>query len=202
MTTQAHRAHILCRLRRRHPRGFVTPGRCGKRRPPLPPVESVPQRTELLSGVQRGNQVILSWPAPLRNAPDGSVQSIRRIDVYRLAEPSDAPLPLTEEEFGVRATLIGSVPFAQIEQVTTGTLSYIDALELTEPVRLRYALRYVNDANQRAAFSNFLLIEPATRVSQPPDHRRQRNARDGGRHPLADAARQRRWLDARQPARL
>ena len=37
---------------------------CGKRRPPLPPVERVPQRTELLSGVQRGNQVILSWPAP------------------------------------------------------------------------------------------------------------------------------------------
>src|SRR5918911_4627230 len=59
---------------------------CGKRRPPQPPVERVPQRTELLSGVQRGNEVILSWPAPLRNAPDGSVQSVRRIDVYRLAE--------------------------------------------------------------------------------------------------------------------
>lgn len=143
-------------------------GACGKRRPPLPPVESIPQRTELLSGVQRGNQVILSWPAPLRNAPDGSVQSIRRIDVYRLAEPSNAPLPLTEEEFAARSTLIGSVPFAQIEQATTGTLSYIDPLELTEPVRLRYALRYVNDANQRAAFSNFLLIEPASRISQPP----------------------------------
>ncbi len=141
---------------------------CGKRRPPLPPVERVPQRTELLSGVQRGTQVILSWPAPLRNAPDGNVQSIRRIDVYRLAEPSAAPLPLTEEEFGVRATLIGSVSYAQIEQSTTGTLSYVDTLELSEPVRLRYALRYVNDANQRAAYSNFLLIEPATRVSQPP----------------------------------
>jgi hypothetical protein len=59
---------------------------CGKRRPPLPPVERVQQRTELLSGAQRGNGVILSWPAPLRNAPDESVQSIRRIDVYRLAE--------------------------------------------------------------------------------------------------------------------
>ena len=49
---------------------------CGKRRPPLPPVERVQQRTELLSGVQRGNQVILSWPVPLRNAKDESVQSI------------------------------------------------------------------------------------------------------------------------------
>ncbi|MGB9179731.1 MAG: hypothetical protein WCB68_10850, partial [Pyrinomonadaceae bacterium] len=72
---------------------------CGKRRPPQPPVESVPQRTELLSGAQRGNQVILSWPAPLRNASNSSVQSIRRIDIYRLAEKPSAPLPLTEDEF-------------------------------------------------------------------------------------------------------
>ena len=140
---------------------------CGKRRPPLPPTERVPQRTELLSGVQRGNQVILSWPAPRRNAPDESVQSIRRIDVYRVAERPADPLPLTEEEFGARATLIGSVPYAEIERAGE-TLSYADTLTLTEPVRLRYALRYVNAEGQRAAFSNFLLLEPAPRVSQPP----------------------------------
>jgi hypothetical protein len=140
---------------------------CGKRRPPLPPVERVPQRTELLSGAQRGNQVILSWPAPRLNAPEGSVQSIRRIDVYRLAEGVADPLPLTEEEFAARATLIGSVPFGQIEEAS-GTISYIDQLALGQPVRLRYALRYVNAAGQRAPFSNFLLIEPAPTVSQPP----------------------------------
>lgn len=139
---------------------------CGKRRPPLPPVERVPQRTELLSGVQRGNQVILSWPAPRRNAGDESVQSIRRIDVYRLAEGINDPLPLTEEEFSARSTLIGSVPFEQISQTTT--ITYTDELSLTEPVRLRYAVRYVNAAGQRASFSNFLLIEPASSVSQPP----------------------------------
>ena len=32
---------------------------CGKRRPPLPPVERVPQRTELLSGAQRGKHVLV-----------------------------------------------------------------------------------------------------------------------------------------------
>jgi fibronectin type 3 domain-containing protein len=140
---------------------------CGKRRPPLPPVERVPQRTELLSGVQRGNRVILRWPAPRRNAPDESVQSIRRVDVYRLAEGVDDPLPLTEEEFSARATLIGSVTFEEIRNAKE-TLTYSDELTLREPVRLRYAVRYVNASNQRAAFSNFLLIEPATSVSQPP----------------------------------
>jgi fibronectin type 3 domain-containing protein len=141
---------------------------CGKRRPPQPPVERIPQRTELLSGVQRGNQVILSWPAPRRNASSGSVQSIRRIDVYRVAEKPNAPLPMTEEEFGARATLIGSVTFADI-QGATDTLSYTDKLELAgEPSRLRYAVRYVNASGQRASFSNFLLIEPAAKIAEPP----------------------------------
>jgi hypothetical protein len=141
---------------------------CGKRRPPLPPVERVQQRTELLSGVQRGNQVILSWPAPLRNASDVSVQSIRRIDVYRLAEKPRAPLALTEEEFATRSTLIGSVTYEEIKKASE-VLSYTDTLELAgEPTRLRYAIRYVNAAGQRAAFSNFLLLEPAARISQPP----------------------------------
>ncbi len=141
---------------------------CGKRRPPLPPLENVPQRTELLSGVQRGNQVILSWPALLRNAPASSVQSIRRIDIYRLAEKPTAPLPLTEEEFATRSTLIGSIPYETISAADQ-TISYFDTLELAgEPTRLRYALRYVNAAGQRAAFSNFLLIEPAAKIAEPP----------------------------------
>ena len=141
---------------------------CGKRRPPLPPVERIPQRTELLSGAQRGNQVILSWPAPRRNAGEGSVQSIRRVDVYRVAEKPNAPLPMTEEEFATRANLIGSVTYEEIKKAGD-ELIYTDTLELAgEPARLRYAVRYVNAAGQRAAFSNFLLIEPAAKVAEPP----------------------------------
>lgn len=141
---------------------------CGKRRPPLPPIERIPQRTELLSGAQRGNQVILSWPAPRRNAGEGSVQSIRRVDVYRVAEKPNAPLPMTEEEFATRSTLVGSVTYEEIKKGGEN-LTYIDTLELAgEPARLRYAVRYVNAAGQRAAFSNFLLIEPAAKVAQPP----------------------------------
>ncbi len=147
---------------------FIVLSGCGKRRPPLPPLERVQQRTEFLSGVQRGNQVILSWPAPQRNAPDSSVQSIRRIDVYRLAEKPGAPLPLTEEEFASRSTLIGSVTYDQIKAADQA-LTYTDTLELAgEPTRLRYAVRYVNAAGQRAAFSNFLKIEPAARIAQAP----------------------------------
>lgn len=148
--------------------GLIVIAGCGKRRPPLPPVERVQQRTELLSGAQQGNEVILSWPAPVRNAPDSSVQSIRRIDVYRLAEKPGAPLALTEEDFAARSTVVGSVTFEQIMNAGD-TLTYRDTLELGgQPTRLRYAIRYVNASGQRAAFSNFLSIEPAARIAQAP----------------------------------
>jgi fibronectin type 3 domain-containing protein len=141
---------------------------CGKRRPPLPPIERIPQRTEELTGVQRGNQVILIWPAPLRNASQGSVQSIHRVDVYRVAEKSSAPLALTEDQFAARALLVGSVPFDEINKGGP-RLTYVDTLELAgQPARLRYAIRYVNAAGQRAAFSNFFLMEPAAKVALPP----------------------------------
>ena len=114
---------------------------CGKRRPPLPPIEKVPQRTEQLTGIQRGNQVILMWPAPLRNATSGSVQSIRRVDVYRVAEKLTAPLPLTEDQFAARSLLVGSLSYDQIQRGGS-TLTYTDTLELAgEPARLRYAIR-------------------------------------------------------------
>src|SRR6266576_1377253 len=141
---------------------------CGKRRPPLPPVERIPQRTESLSGAQRGNQVVLSWPAPRRNASEGSVQSIRRVDVYRVAEKPNSPLPLTEDEFAARAILIGSVSYEEIKKAGEN-LTYTDTLELAGvPARLRYAVRYVNGAGQSAAFSNFFLMEPAAKVADPP----------------------------------
>ena len=141
---------------------------CGKRRPPLPPVERIPQLTENLSGAQRGNQVVLSWPAPRRNAGEGSVQSIRRVDVYRVAEKPNAPLPMTEDEFAARAILIGSVSYDEIKKAGEN-LTYTDTLELAGvPARLRYAVRYVNAAGQSAAFSNFFLMEPAAKVADPP----------------------------------
>lgn len=74
---------------------------------------------------------------------------------------------MTEDEFAVRSTLVGSVTYDEIKKAGPN-LTYTDTLELTEPARLRYAVRYVNAAGQRAAFSNFFLMEPAARVAAPP----------------------------------
>lgn len=140
---------------------------CGKRKPPLPPIEKVAQRVEI-TGFQRGNQVRLSWTMPARNAPDGSIQNISRADVYRLAEVTTSPESLTEEEFASRSTLIASVPI-QDSDFALKTLNYYDTLSFAgQNIRLRYAVRFVNASGSKAAFSNFLLIEPAPRIANPP----------------------------------
>ena len=140
---------------------------CGKRGVPVPPKERVLQRVEI-SGYQRGNQVILSWKMPNRNAAAGSVLNISRADVYRLAEPVTAPLQISEEEFANRSTLIAAMPITNAD-FGAKTLLYKDTLQFAgQAARLRYAIRFVNAAGQKAAFSNSLLIEPTSKVAGGP----------------------------------
>ena len=140
---------------------------CGKRKPPLPPLEKVQQRLEL-SGIQRGNLVMLSWMLPDKNADKGSILNIKRADIYRLAEPLNVPLTLSEEEFASRSILISTLPI-DASDFSRKQITYADNLEFTaQAVRLRYAIRLVNASGQKAAFSNFLLIEPSSGVARNP----------------------------------
>lgn len=140
---------------------------CGKRKPPLPPVEKVRQRVEI-SGFQRGSKIILSWEMPARNAPDGNILNIKGADIYRLAESLNDSQTLSEEEFANRSILIGNLPITDAD-FALKRLSYTDTLEFAgQPARLRYAIRFINSSGQKAAFSNFLLIEPSAGVAGNP----------------------------------
>lgn len=140
---------------------------CGKRQPPLPPIERVEQRVQI-SGFQRGNQIRLSWVMPARNASNSSVLNISRADIYRLAEPINSTQSLTEDEFASRSTLIASLPIKE-DDFARKTLTYFDTLDFAgKDIRLRYAIRFVNASGSKAAFSNFLLIEPAPKVANAP----------------------------------
>lgn len=140
---------------------------CGKRGLPVPPKERVLQRVEI-SGFQRGNQIILSWKMPARNASKGSVLNISRADIYRLAEPMTSPLQLSEEEFSNRSTLIAALSITEAD-FGAKTLTYKDALEFAgQAARLRYAIRFVNATGQKAGFSNALLVAPTSKVAANP----------------------------------
>jgi hypothetical protein len=111
---------------------------CGKRKPPLPPKERVAQRVEI-SGFQRGNQVILSWKMPARNAPEGNTLNIKRADIYRLAEPLTSPQGLSEGEFASRSTLVATLDIGD-DDFGMKTLNYADTLQFAgQAARLRYA---------------------------------------------------------------
>lgn len=145
----------------------LTVGACGKRKPPLPPNEKVMQRAEV-TGFQRGNQIILSWKMPMTNAAEGSVLHISRADVYRLTERLDAPQSLSEEEFASRSQIVATIPLTK-NDFGAKTLQYTDTLQFAgQPARIRYAIRFVNASGQRAAFSNFFLLEPAARIAVGP----------------------------------
>lgn len=140
---------------------------CGKRGAPVPPKERVLQRVDI-SGFQRGNQIILSWQMPARNAKKGSVLNISRADIYRLAEPINAPLQLSEEDFANRSNLIAAMPITDAD-FGLKSLTYKDTLEFAgQASRLRYAIRFVNASGQKAAFSNAMLIEPTSKVAVNP----------------------------------
>jgi hypothetical protein len=142
---------------------------CGKKTPPLPPVERVQQRVPI-SGFQRGNIITLAWTMPARNTKEGSVSNIDRVDIFRLAESVNSSLSLTEEEFASQSTLIKSFPVSN-DDFRLKQLTYQDTLDFAgQTVRLRYAIRFVNSSGQKAAFSNFLLIEPTARVAVPPSN--------------------------------
>lgn len=142
---------------------------CGKRKPPLPPIERVTQRIEI-SGKQFGNEILISWIMPVRNASDANVLNIDRADVYRLIEKDDSPKTLSEEEFANRSTLITSIPIKDTD-FGKKTLTFKDKLVFSgQPVRLRYAVRFVNSAGQKASFSNFLIIEPTAKTAEAPNN--------------------------------
>ena len=140
---------------------------CGKRKPPLPPVEKVSQRVEI-TGFQRGGQVVLAWRMPARNADQNSILNVSRVDIYRLAETAALSQAVSEEDFSSRSTLIASLPITAddfgLKQVT-----YTDTLEFSnQAATLRYAVRFVNKSGQKAGFSNFLLIEPSAQIADKP----------------------------------
>ena len=172
LTTRSKLSTVLKLARSKAPLALIavvvlTGLSCGKRKPPLPPRERVLQHVEV-TGFQRGNQVILSWKMPARNAPQGSVLNISRADIYRLAEPLSSPQTLSEEEFASRSTLVATLNIRDSD-FGAKELTYADTLQFAgQAARLRYALRFVNASGQKAGFSNFVLLEPAARIAGAP----------------------------------
>lgn len=147
---------------------------CGKVGAPVPPSRFT-QRASELAALQRGNQVLLSWPAPALVRDETSNSYIARIDIYRLTESRNEEPVLDAEDYESSAQVIGYLDRAAIEDQIRSTrrLQYSDTIDMSSAaglanIRLRYAVRYVNSREQAAAFSQTVAIEPVATISQPP----------------------------------
>lgn len=142
---------------------------CGKRAAPLPPTEKISQRASI-SGLQQGNQILVSWKMPARNTTENDALYIDKIDVYRLIEPLNSPQQITEEEFSSRSTIIDTISISE-NDFALKTLTFKDQLTFSDQAaRLRYAIRYVNKSGQKAAFSNVIILEPSAKIAGQPEN--------------------------------
>lgn len=113
---------------------------------------------------------MLSWTMAARNASDGNLLNISRADIYRLTEPANSASTISEEEFASRSTLIATVPISDSD-FALKQMTYSDTLNFAgQQARIRYAVRFANASGQKAAFSNFLVIEPTSKVADMPNN--------------------------------
>jgi hypothetical protein len=147
---------------------------CGKIGAPVPP-SRITQRATDLKAVQRGSAVVLSWQSPTLVGEQSSRDYISRVEVYRLRETKDQEPLLDPDDYEAAADLIGYLDRATLEALvkTVGGLQYTDSIDLksardASSVRLRYAVRYINERGQKSSFSNSVAIEPLAAVAAPP----------------------------------
>ncbi|MGA9770329.1 MAG: fibronectin type III domain-containing protein [Blastocatellia bacterium] len=147
---------------------------CGKVGAPVPPAR-ITVRTSDLSAIQRGGQIVLSWPAPPLGADEDSRSYIAQAVVYRLDEQRDQEPVLDPDDYEDLARVIGYLARATIEaQVKQlGHLEFNDAVNLGDQRvlanrRLRYAVRYLNKRDQPSVFSNTVALEPSPGIALPP----------------------------------
>jgi hypothetical protein len=150
---------------------------CGKMADPKPPLILIPRPTRELSATQLGDHIVLVWPVPKVNTNGTPVTTLKRIDVYRLTELRHdvAPPPISEEEFAKRAQIIKSIKAEDLNQFTrAGALTFTDDLAFDDRSQIfrrsfRYVVKFVNNKNKDAGFSNVLPISPIP-IPAPPEN--------------------------------
>lgn len=169
----AHRESAL-RLRFLFPFVALACLSCGKPGAPVPPVR-LTERTSNLTAVQRGANVLLSWPPPALVKDESDRAYIARVEIYRLVEQRDEEPVLDPDDFVELSDMVGDLERKEIEAQLQSArqLQFTDALDLGQPAdlantRLRYAIRYVNGRGQTATFSNSVVIEPVPGIAKPP----------------------------------
>jgi hypothetical protein len=125
---------------------------CGAVGDPMPPLLDIPQATTALTAVQRGDQVLINWPAPVRTTEGVAPRPARLgpIKIYRVVFPdlkasaSDADLKNAQE----------------IQQLEPGKISFTDPVDRAWIGHsVVYALKMTNRRGEAAGYSNVVAVQ-------------------------------------------
>lgn len=139
---------------------------CGKIGDPLPPIPKAPLIVSELTATQQGTSIILSFPV----AKETRTDKLKRVDIYRLIEPTAAPPGITADDYLTGAAMIASLPEAQLP-ARTSVITYVDPIDFkvaNDQTRYRYAVRLVNLDDRPADLSNYASLTPLSTVAEPP----------------------------------
>jgi hypothetical protein len=158
---------------------------CGRKLAPVPPVEVVPVRTELLKISQEGSDAVLRFPIPKKTTTGEPLDTLFAVNIYREMLPASAgafPPPPPEGEmrgreeknFRLRAELIQKLSQTEIDQVFFGgELIVRDSLtSLFEQKRLgrvfvRYAVTALMARNRESQLSPITALKPLLPHREP-----------------------------------
>lgn len=165
---------------------FVASG-CGKKLPPLPPLEAVPARPEPLAVTQHATDVVLKFPFPRKTSAGAALDGLTRVTVLRELAPAGATgapppppegdeRPREERLFLQRAEPVLQLGRSDLDEATIGgevvVRDSLYALFLEKRlgrVFVRYAVTATRDRKGTSELSPIVALRPLVPPGVPRD---------------------------------
>ncbi len=163
---------------------ILFPG-CGRKLPPLPPLDVVPARIEKLAVTQEESDAVLRFPLPTRTANGESLAGLNKITVYRellpaaqggkVPDPPEGDMRAREERvFRQRAEKVRELGPQDIEDASLegevlvrDSLSTLFSEQKLGRVYLRYGVTATRGKRQDSALSPLTSLAPKTPPGPP-----------------------------------
>ncbi len=160
---------------------------CGKKLPPMAPLQVIPARVTPLRVTQEASDAVLRFPFPSRTNAGEPLSGLTKVTVYRELLPAVAGAPAPpppegearpreEKLFLQRAERVMELSRAELDEATVGrelvvrdSLSQLFASGRLGKVFLRYAVTATRDARRVSELSPLVALRPLLPPGPPRD---------------------------------
>jgi len=146
---------------------------CGKKGDPLPPLRTIPQRTDDLKIRQQGGLILLDMGYPATTVSGMALGGVDAVELYELVRPAveGAAPPVEERQFETEAEVLLTLRGSELGTAVTGDRIQIRvplAEELPAEAAAHYFAVRTLKGDERSALSNGVMLVPI--AAPPPPH--------------------------------